>query len=222
MTDSISSVLFDLDGTLLDTAPDLGLALNRVLQQEGRDALAPDIIRPHVSMGASALVTLGFGTNAEQAEHQRRYQQLLDFYGEQVALASRPFDGIEPLLQHIETSGIPWGVVTNKPRRYAEALLTALSLNRRCAVLICPDDVRQRKPDPEALLLACTRIAAMPDKAIYIGDHQRDIEAGRRAGMHTVAALYGYIPESEDPYQWQADFYLSQPIELIDYLEQLS
>jgi len=213
------TVLFDLDGTLVDTAPDLGYALNRTLEYEGLPALAADIIRPHVSNGANALVTLGFGTTPEQSVHQPRLARLLDYYNQHIADNSRLFQNMDRVLACLEQMRIPWGVVTNKPRYLSERLLQGLNLDQRCAVLVCPDDVSERKPHPEGLLLACRQLQVNPVEGLYVGDHQRDIEAGQRAGMKTAAALFGYIAATEDTRQWQADYYLEQPQDLIQYLE---
>jgi len=219
MSESPSTVLFDLDGTLVDTAPDLGFALNCTLQDEGRPTLEAEYIRPHVSNGANALVTLGFGTRPDQPAHQPRLERLLAHYVRHIADNSRLFQNMDQVLNSLEQQGIPWGVVTNKPRYLSEHLLQQLQLDQRCAVLVCPDDVAERKPHPEGLFLACRKLQVTPTSGIYVGDHQRDIEAGQRAGMKTAAALFGYIPAMEDTRQWRADYYLDQPQDLIKYLD---
>ena len=218
----IQAVLFDLDGTLLDTAPDLAKALNVLLVSKGKPALPETTIRKVVSNGGNAMVSLGFGTTMTDPEHKPLYLELLDIYGQDLATHTQPFEGIEELLTHIDSLNLPWGVVTNKPRAYSEPLLETIGLSPACATLVCPDDVAQRKPHPEPMFLACDSIACNPANTIYVGDHKRDIEAGQNAGMHTVAALYGYIDDNEDTNSWQADFNIGHPKELIPLLSKLS
>lgn len=217
----IEAVLFDLDGTLLDTARDLATALNRLLLREGQAELSYETIRKVVSNGGNAMVSLAFNTSVGNPEHTRLYHELLTLYGEDVSSQTRPFPGIESLLNHIGTLGLPWGVVTNKPRSYSEPLLDAMQLNPACATLVCPDDVSNRKPHPEPMYLACKALNCHPARTVYVGDHQRDIEAGKNAGMLTVAALYGYIDDNEDTVSWQADHNIQQADELIALLNTL-
>jgi len=217
----IEAVLFDLDGTLLDTALDLAKALNLLLRREGKAELPIDVIRKVVSNGGNAMVSLGFETTIGEPEHTRLYQELLAIYGNDVASQTRPFPGIESLLNHLGKLGLPWGIVTNKPRTYSEPLLEAMNLSPACAALVCPDDVTHKKPHPEPMYLACNTLNCNPARTIYVGDHQRDIEAGQNAGMLTVAALYGYIDDNEDTSSWQADHNIQQADELIALLNTL-
>jgi phosphoglycolate phosphatase len=200
-----SAVLFDLDGTLIDTAPDFIRCLNQLRQQHGLAPLPPEQIRRSVSNGARAMVRVGFGLEPEHQDYAGKHSAFLDLYEAGVAVETTLFEGIEELLQTLETRDIPWGIVTNKPARFAVPLIQALGLADRCAALVCPDHVAERKPHPEALFLACTQITADPARAIYVGDHERDIEAGRNAGMRTIAVRYGYIEEPESVELWQAD-----------------
>ena len=218
----IEAVLFDLDGTLLDTARDLAMALNLLLKREGKVELAYETIRKVVSNGGNAMVSLGFNSRIGEAEHTRLYHELLDIYGKNVASNTCAFTGIKALLAHIGSLGIPWGVVTNKPRVYSEPLLNIINLAPACAVLVCPDDVNNRKPHPEPMYLACKILNCHPARTVYIGDHQRDIEAGRNAGMLTVAALYGYIDDDDDTDSWQADYSIRRADELIQLLNLLT
>lgn len=204
-TTPMSAVLFDLDGTLIDTAPDFIRCLNELRQQHGLPALPPEQIRRYVSNGARAMIRVGFGLEPEHPDYQDRHTAFLDLYEAGMAVETRLFEGMDELLIALEARGIPWGIVTNKPARFALPLIQALDLADRCATLICPDHVSQRKPHPESLLLACRQIGTEPGTGIYVGDHERDIQAGRNAGMQTIAVRYGYIEEPEHVDLWQAD-----------------
>ncbi|MBU2955095.1 phosphoglycolate phosphatase [Marinobacter sp. F3R08] len=201
----ISAVLFDLDGTLIDTAPDFIRCLNQLRAQHGLAALPPEHIRRSVSNGAKAMIRIGFGLEPEHPEYLEKHTAFLDLYEAGVAVETRLFEGIDELLKALEDRNIPWGIVTNKPARFAIPLIAALDLADRCSALVCPDHVSERKPHPEALLLACRQMATKPDSGIYVGDHERDIEAGRNAGMKTIAVRYGYIEQPETIDLWQAD-----------------
>lgn len=200
-----STVLFDLDGTLIDTAPDFIRCLNALRQQCGLAALPAEQIRRSVSNGARAMIEIGFGLTPDDGDYLERHSAFLDLYEAGVAEETVLFPGIAELLDWLEQQEIPWGIVTNKPERFTAPLLAALALDSRCAAIICPDHVSQRKPHPESLLLACKQIGADPASGIYVGDHRRDIEAGHNAGMKTIAVRYGYIEHPEEVDQWQAD-----------------
>lgn len=200
-----STVLFDLDGTLIDTAPDFIRCLNLLRVEHGLAALPPEQIRRSVSNGARAMIRVGFGLEPEDADYLERHSAFLDLYEAGVAEETSLFPGMEALLDDLEARNIPWGIVTNKPERFTAPLLEALDLARRCAAVVCPDHVEQRKPHPESLLLACRQAGADPAKGIYVGDHERDIQAGRNAGMATIAVRYGYIEQPETVDLWQAD-----------------
>lgn len=200
-----SAVLFDLDGTLIDTAPDFIRCLNLLRSLHGLKALPAEQIRRSVSNGARAMVRIGFGLEPDHPDYITRHTEFLDLYETGVAVETTLFDGMNQILQALESRQIPWGIVTNKPVRFAAPLINALGLSERCAVVVCPDHVAQRKPHPEALFLACNQIGAVPDQAIYVGDHERDIKAGRNAGMKTIAVRYGYIEQPESVDLWQAD-----------------
>ena len=200
-----SAVLFDLDGTLIDTAPDFIRCLNQLRQQHGLEPLPAAHIRRSVSNGARAMVRVGFGLEPEHPDYLAKHTAFLDLYEQGVAVETRLFEGMDPILLNLERRGVPWGIVTNKPVRFAAPLVQALGLAQRCAAVICPDHVAERKPHPEALFLACEQIGVAPGKAIYVGDHERDIEAGRNAGMRTIAVRYGYIEEPDSVDHWQAD-----------------
>ena len=197
------AVLFDLDGTLVDTARDFESALSALCAQEGRPVPGAEAIRASVSDGARALVRLAFGPATDEQRVERLRERLLERYAERLARQSRPFPGVPELLKRLAGARLRWGVATNKPRRYAAPLLAALAL--RPGALVCPEDVERGKPHPDALRLACERLACPPRRAVYIGDHRRDMEAARVAGLASVAAGYGYLRPDDDPGEWPAD-----------------
>lgn len=210
---SPSAVLFDLDGTLIDTADDLSACLNILLAEEGLETLPHSVIRKQVSNGANAMIRLGFGQLQDERAQQLR-QRLLVHYENNIAHHSRWFDGLEQFTVELKQAGIPWGIVTNKPRLYTDLLLKAMEIDRHVDVVVCPDDLNISKPDPRPLLHACEQVSADARQAIYVGDHIRDIQAGKAAGMTTVAVAYGYIEEDDDINLWQADHIIQQGHEL--------
>ncbi len=199
-----NAVLFDLDGTLVDTAPDMVAVLQQLQKEHGIEPSPYPLARAHVSKGAVGLLTVGF-PDIEIEIDDDLHQQYLERYAEVVCQESLIFDGIEDLLDQLDDLNCPWGVVTNKPEQLTEPLLSALGLAERAACMISGDTLGVRKPEPDQLLLACDLLGTEPSMAIYIGDAERDIEAGRRAGMATIAASYGYITEDDDPREWDAD-----------------
>lgn len=217
---NLESVLFDLDGTLIDTAPDFVTVLNKLLVEEGKQPLAFDTIRAIVSDGARALVQLGFGVAEGEAGFDPLRERLLDLYSAHLSVDSQLFPEMEQVLNTLEEKNIPWGIVTNKPRQYAEPLLEDLTLAKRCATLICPDDVTHRKPHAEPILLACKEIEVNPTQSVYVGDHSRDITSGNNAGCITVACRYGYISPRDPIEHWDADHYIDTAGELLQILKQ--
>lgn len=202
----IAAVLFDLDGTLVDTAPDFTAVLHQLCADQGVAPPADAAILATVSSGARALVELAFRLAPDAQGFDPLHQALLDVYMTQLQTTrSTLFPGMDRLLTELEGRHIPWGVVTNKPERFSIPLLQKLSLEQRCSVLVCPDHVSQTKPHPEPLLLACARLGCAPDQTIYVGDHPRDIEAGKAACMTTIAAAYGYLPHEPPIADWGAD-----------------
>lgn len=216
---TLAAVLFDLDGTLVDTAPDFVRVLNQVRADDNLPPLPYDLIRNQVSNGARALVKLGFGLADDSDAFNVRLQKLLTRYEQGLALESRLFPGLDDCLKWLEKRDIPWGVVTNKPSRYTVPLLRGLKLHQRCAVTVCPDHVTHKKPHPEPLLTACEWLSVDPANAIYVGDHVRDIEAGKAAGNLTLAAAWGYLEEGADIQQWNADAVIQTPAQLQSYLQ---
>ncbi len=212
------AVLFDLDGTLIDTAPTFILVLNELLRKHGKELVSEYRIREKVSHGARALITLGFGLEEGESGFEELRNELLDAYEADIANGTVLFPGMDKVLKELEAQDIPWGIVTNKPIRFALPLLCEIDLDDRCSVLICPDDVDETKPSPEPLNLACFRLNVHEHECVYIGDHERDIASGNAANMTTVSALYGYIDKNDQPDQWQADFEIKKADELISLL----
>lgn len=204
----MKAVLFDLDGTLIDTAADFIRIIQKMCLEEGRDIVPADLIRAQVSEGARAMVQLVYPElNSTDPVFLAHRQRFLDIYGENIAVDTDLFQHMPALLAQLETHHIPWGIVTNKPRGLSESLLQALNLTERCAVLVCPEDVRHTKPDPEPMYLAAKQLGIDPMHIIYVGDHPRDINAGRNAKMYSILAAYGYLPMAykDDLVAWQAD-----------------
>ena len=221
---AIQAVLFDLDGTLIDTSQDFIHVVNGMLVADGRPPLPTRVIRDEISNGSPALVTLAYGWGPENPEFEPLRQRLLNTFQSYTNHPNRPhrptlFAGMEELLCAIEDNDIPWGIVTNKPRIMAVQVLAQLNLSQRCSVLICPEDVTRTKPDPQGLWLAAETLDCPPELCVYVGDHERDIQAGQAAAMITVAALYGFIPANENPKTWPADLHLETPLDLLDWLD---
>ncbi|MBS3667934.1 HAD-IA family hydrolase [Vreelandella boliviensis] len=210
------AILFDLDGTLVDTAPDLAQATNTLRLHHGLDPLPFEVIRRQVSNGGSALVTLALGLEASSDGHTQARQFLLDAYEQAVAVHSRVFSPLDVWLKEWHGDQRPWGIVTNKPRRYTLPLLEALALQP--GALLCADDLSVKKPAPEPLWEAARRLGVEPEQCWYIGDHARDIDAAVAAGMTAVAVGYGYISEEDDYQQWPADLWFGECDALVDAL----
>jgi len=219
---SIRTVLFDLDGTLLDTAPDLADALNSVLVENQRDPLPYEEIRGVVSHGGMALIRLGFGIPQTDPDFEPLRQRLLDIYLANIANRTRPFPGITQLLDELERRGLNWGVVTNKPGWLTDPLLRQLALYDRAACVVSGDTLNERKPHPAPMLHACEQAGSQPAQCIYVGDAERDIEAGRNARMHTLVALFGYFTAEDRPREWNADGCISHPLELLEWLDTIA
>lgn len=219
---SIECVLFDLDGTLIDTAPDFIHVVNQLLEENQKPPIDAQKIYQTVSDGARALVKLAFAISEEDENFQKLNQRLLDLYAEKIETTeSILYPGINELLMQLETAGIPWGIVTNKPDLYASALIRQLDLNQRCSVLICPDHVENRKPHPESILLACQKLNCNTEKTIYVGDHLRDIQAAKNADVIAVAAAYGYLNEDSKVEEWYADFIVQKSEQIEPLLNML-
>lgn len=211
---SLKAVFFDLDGTLLDTAIDLGNALNKLLNKHKRESIPLEGLRNIVSDGAAALLKAGFSVVPGDEHYQELRDKLLQYYLDDLASYTVPFDGIEALIGKLKENNIAWGIVTNKPWTYAEPLMKYFNFASSPAAIICPEHVKQKKPDPEALVLACEHAGCSTSEALYIGDHLRDIQCGINAGMPTIAVAYGYIQANDNYRLWGADHHVEHASEI--------
>lgn len=212
-------LLFDLDGTLADTAPDLAHALN-LLRAEHRMASLPfEAIRPFVSHGATALIKLGFTVTPDTEEFAALRERFLAIYRDCLSVHTRLFPGMADLLDALEGRGLKWGIVTNKPSWLTEPLVADLGLRKRAACVVSGDTTINRKPHPEPMLHACRAAGVTAHECLYVGDARRDIEAGRNAGMRTLVALFGYLGEADDPAEWAADGMIAQPGDILSWLD---
>lgn len=214
------TLLFDLDGTLADTAPDLAEALNRTLREAGRAPLPFERIRPVVSHGGQALIRLGFGLEPGDAGFDALRERFLGHYEADLATRTRLFPGMPELLAAIAGRGMNWGVVTNKPAWLTDPLMAALGLAGEAAVVVSGDTLEVRKPHPAPMLYAAREAGSLPEQCIFMGDAERDIEAGRNAGMKTLVALFGYLGEDDDPTAWGADGMVASPADTLAWLDQ--
>lgn len=212
---SAACVLFDLDGTLADTASDLAYALNATLKHFGKAPLPFEHIRPKVSHGGAALIELGFGLPAGAPGFEPRRRFLLEVYHANLCRGTRLFPGMAGVLETLESAGLRWGIVTNKPAWLTDPLLEHMGLHRRSGCNVSGDTLAQRKPHPAPILHACRELAVAPAATLYVGDASRDIDAGRAAGCTTVSALYGYIEAHDNPADWGADYAIDQPEALL-------
>ncbi len=216
---TVDAVFFDLDGTLLDTAPDLARALNRLLEEEGREPIPEPVVRKVVSNGAYAMLKLAFGVGRDHPDTPELRQRLLDFYAEDLDSGTTLFPGLGELLERLTERDIAWGIVTNKPEPYAAPLVENFSFPSRPACVICPENVTHRKPHAESLHLACDYAKVKNDAAIYVGDHLRDIQCGQNAGMPTIAVNYGYIDSGDNAYDWGANYVVETGHEIWPIIE---
>lgn len=212
----IQAVLFDLDGTLLDSEPDFTSALNILLAARKRPPVSREVVRATVADGAAALLRLVTDEDPDSPLFARLRNEFLDIYELQlVRPASFPFLGMSTMLMTLEERGLSWGIVTNKPSRFTHALQQQLPLLGRSRVTVCADQVEHGKPAPDSLLLASRQLGCPTADILYVGDHPRDIQAGQAAGMPTAAATWGYLPPGPPPAEWGADFIVSSPRELL-------
>lgn len=214
----INAVLFDLDGTLVDTAPDLAYALNTLLQEQGHSALPYEYIRPVASNGSAGLLGLGFGITTHHPEYKALQQRFLQLYQDNIARETRLFEGMEEVIAQLEKASITWGIVTNKPEFLTEPLVIALGLKNRAACIVSGDTTTHSKPHPAPMLYACELIQRQPEHCLYIGDAKRDIEAGKNANMQTMTARYGYLSNQDNPESWLADAIIDHPSELLQWI----
>jgi phosphoglycolate phosphatase len=214
----MQAVLFDLDGTLVDTAPDLGYALNLQRARHGLPFLDDDTIRPYASHGSRGLLEVGFGLRPADGDFDAMRKEYLDLYAEVMTRQPVLFEGMAETLADIEQRGLRWGIVTNKPRRFTLPMIEHMDLNSRAGAVISGDDAPEPKPSPQTLLLACERMQLDPAQVLYVGDAERDVQAGSAAGMTTLVALFGYLSDTDKPYEWGADGCIQHPRDMLAYL----
>ena len=218
MSGGIKALLLDLDGTLVDTAPDMVGALNRLLADRGKPEISIAEGRNYVSHGANALIKLGFGITTEDPDHAALRSEFLEHYANGIHVQSDLFDGMEQVLSHCEQQSIRWGIITNKPQHLTDALLTSMALDQRAACAIGGDALPKTKPHPMPILHACMLLKLAPSECLYVGDAERDIEAGNKAGTQTATAEWGYIQPEEKPADWGATYRLSAPADILEHL----
>ena len=212
------AVLFDLDGTLADTAPDLARALNRVRAANDLAPMPLEITRPYTSSGARGLLKVGFGLNPGDDRYEALKLQFLDFYATEICVDTRLFDGMAELLDRLDQDRLPWGVVTNKAERFTLPLLQGLHLARRAACIVGGDTAARTKPHPDPLLHAAAALQLPPSACLYVGDDLRDVQSAHAAGMRVLAAKYGYLGDGGPIESWEADGVIDHPREVLDYL----
>lgn len=212
------AVLFDLDGTLADTAPDLARALNRVRAAHGLAPMPVETTRSYTSSGARGLLKIGFGLEPEDERYEALKLQFLEFYAAEICVDTRLFEGMAELLDQLDRDGLPWGVVTNKAERYTVPLLQGLRLVERAACVVGGDTAARAKPHPDPLLHAAAALRLPPATCLYVGDDLRDVQAARAAGMRVIAAKYGYLGDGGAIESWQADAIIDHPRQVLDFL----
>lgn len=213
------AILFDMDGTLLDSAPDFIAITQQLLKEYNYTPVDDNKIRNVVSGGAKSMISAAFDLEESHPLFEELRLEFLARYLQDCARYSKLYEGINCLLIDIEKAGLRWGVVTNKPVRFAEPIMERLSLTKRCATLVCPEHVTQCKPSPEPMLLAAKQLAVNPNAIIYVGDDKRDIDSGNAAGCKTVAVEYGYIHPADNPRNWGAGAVVSSVRELRQLIE---
>ncbi|MFV1996791.1 MAG: HAD family hydrolase [Acidiferrobacterales bacterium] len=217
---NIRTVLFDLDGTLADTAPDLALALNTLLKEEGKQPLSYERIRQEASYGGKALITLGFGLEPTSPQFEPLRQRFLNLYKSKLCEHTTLFKGMDKVINDIESAGLNWGIVTNKPSWLTDPLLKLMGLENKASAIVSGDTTNNSKPHPGPLLHACETAGSQPGQCLYVGDAERDIEAGQRAGMKTLVALFGYLRDDDQPENWGADGLVNTPEEILSWLNE--
>jgi len=214
----LRGVLFDLDGTLVDSAPDLAAAANRLRGEHGLPPLPLADLRPMVGSGARGMIGVAFGVKPGDSRFEELRDAFLSHYEAGLLNSTQPFEGIEALLQGLERSGTPWGIVTNKATRFTRPLVAGLGLAQRAAVVVCGDTTPHSKPHPEPLLAAARAMNLAPESVVYVGDDQRDAQAAQAAGMRMLVATWGYLGLGEPVEAWGADALVARPQEVADWL----
>jgi len=214
----LSCVLFDLDGTLVDTAPDLMHCLNMALGQHGFAEVSPLAIKPFISFGSRAMIAASLSESVDSRTEEALLATMLDCYERHIADHSVFFAGIEDILNRIEAQGLKWGVVTNKRKRFTDPLMAALNLTDRASCIVSGDTTGYEKPHPQPMLAACKQACVEPEQCVYIGDASHDIAAGKNANMKTLAARYGYLKPGDRPETWGADAVIESPAQISDWI----
>lgn len=218
----IEAVLFDLDGTLADTAPDLGAAANRLREEEGLPPLSLSLLRPFTSHGVRGLLQAGFGIDKNHRDYERLSGRFLEFYAENLCVETRLFSGIAGLLDLLDRESMPWGIVTNKRMRFTDPLVATLGLTPRTPCVVSGDTTPEAKPSALPILHACRLLGALPENTLYVGDDLRDIEAGRAAGTFTAAVSYGYLGDGSPISEWRPDFVADHPDDLASFIREMA
>ncbi len=219
---SIECVLFDLDGSLIDTAADFKAVVDTLTAENNRETVSNEEIYQTVSDGARALVKLAFEIQEDHSSFASLNERLLELYYEELnQTKARLYPGLDSLLANLEAANIPWGIVTNKPEKYTLRLLENLRLLTRCGSLVCPDHVENRKPHPEPILKACEELSANIERTVYIGDHVRDIQSAKNADVIAIAAAYGYLGADARVEEWYADFIVQESNQILGLLNTL-
>jgi N-acetyl-D-muramate 6-phosphate phosphatase len=221
MAPQIHCVLFDLDGTLADTAPDLVAPIQAMRLERGLVAMPFSELRPFASMGARGLIGKGLGVAKESAEFPALRDEFLTRYEENICVETRLFPGISSVLDQLDQERIAWGIVSNKVVRYVRLLAEALHLDTRSTCLVGGDSTPTPKPHPAPLLLGATLSKCSPKNCVYVGDDHRDIQAGQAAQMRTVAATYGYNGAEDPAHRWGADFVINTPLDFLPIIQHL-
>lgn len=214
----VRAVLFDLDGTLADTSPDMTDALNELLTRHGKDTLDYELVRKHTSRGSAAMIELGFGEPLEENLGMRLRDEFLQIYAAMLCNKTKLFPGVHALLDFLDQAKLPWGIVTNKPGRLAEPLIQELDIAFRAVCTVSGDSLSRRKPSPDQLHHAANMLGIDEADCLYMGDDPRDVQAGKAAEMKTAVAAYGYIQDNQDPHTWGADVVFENALELKDWL----
>lgn len=220
MMGTIHGVLFDLDGTLIDTAHDLLVVLNLILKEQHKPTIHYDLLRQHVSGGLHAMMHCAFGIDETHETFRPLEKQCLDYYAAHIGQHAAFFEGIESLLDDLDQAHIPWGIVTNKPKRFTELLLKAMKLDQRARCVVAADTLAYMKPHPAPMLHACHLLKTEPQHTVYVGDFKTDVEASRAAQMPCVILTHGYYDNTTHPQDWGADLVLDNPRMLMTYLNQ--
>ena len=217
---AVRGVLFDLDGTLIDSAPDLAGAANRLRADHGMPPLPLEQLRPMVGSGARGMVGVAFGVAPGEPRFESLRDAFLAHYEAGLLEQTHPFDGVDAMLSSLESAGIAWGIVTNKAMRFTTPIVAGLGLAQRAAVVVCGDTTPHAKPHPEPLLHAARAMGLAPESVVYVGDDLRDAQAARAAGMAMVAATWGYLGLGEPVHTWGADALADAPSQLMDWLRE--